>query len=485
MQPSQHAKRLWQEAESFRNSAAYRLLTTQPWALGFMQAEFSANKPQVALEIFHASLDSFLKVVRESGEQLATSYTAADYAELWVRQGILARPLRDGHFVYEPSAHTLRVLRFLADFSTEDSHLNSSRLNTLLSSLESLAHDTDPDPEARIRALEAQIATRQAQIDALRRGDGTEVLSRSSALSATRSVLDLASSLPADFKRMRDGVLQMLHSLREDIVDASTAKGVAIGQVLAADKQLRSTAEGETFQGFTEFLNSPEAQRRFREAVAEVLERDFVDDLQAPERHILTNLLRELRRQAAEVHESYGKLSESLHAFIQSEDYHEAQLLRHAVREAETAVARSTALKPRSALTPLRLFAPQFVTLSGLGIYDPSEHVAPPPLAAAPEFSAQDIVRTPSTPQANMPALRQHITDRLTDRGSQVGLDEVFHSLPPSDRHVNSIRALIEIGRVNSEPLDTHHMLTLEFTQIDGSIRTAEVPALSFTKEPL
>src|SRR5690606_12606358 len=409
-----------------------------------------------------------------------------DFAETWVKQGILARPLIDGRFIYEPSAQTLRTLRFLADFSTDDSHLNSSRLNTLLSSLESLAHETDPDPEARIRALESQIALRQAQIDQLRSGDDPAVLSRTTALSATRSVLDLASSLPADFRRMRDGVQDMLHSLREGILDASTAKGVAVGQVLEADRQLRSTAEGETFSGFTEFLNSPDAQQRFRAALAEVLERDFVDDLETPERQILTNLLRELRRQAAEVHASYGKLSESLHAFVQSEDYKQAELLRQAVREAELAISKSASLKPRSGLTPMELFAPQFVTLAGLGIYDPSAHVAPPPLAHAPEFSEADIVRNPSTPQADLPLLRESITRNLNSSCSgAIRLDAVFETLDAEHRHLNTIRALVEIGRTNGESLNESELLNIDFQQLDGSMRTAILPALSFTKEPL
>lgn len=221
-------------------------------------------------------------------------------------------------------------------------------------------------------------------------------------------------------------------------------------------------------------------------ALAEVLERDFVDDLDSTERQILTNLLRELRRQAAEVHTSYGKLSESLHAFVQSEDYKQAELLRQAVREAELAISKSTALKPRSGLTPMDLYTPQLMTLSGLGIYDPSEHVAPPPLAQAPAYSESDIVRNPSTPQANMGLLRASITSQLeasTDKA--VSLDAVFDALDDEHRHLNSIRALVEIGRTNGESLNESELINIEFQQLDGSMRTAILPALRFTKEPL
>ena len=134
----------------------------------------------------------------------------------------------------------------------------------------------------------------------------------------------------------------------------------------------------------------------------------------------------------------------------------------------------------------MELFAPQFVTLAGLGIYDPSEHVAPPPLAQAPEFSEADIVRNPSTPQADMQLLRESITRQLGQSGSgSVRLDDVFESLDAEQRHLNTIRALVEIGRTNGEPLNESDLLSIEFQQLDGSQRTAILPALSFTKEPL
>ncbi len=126
------------------------------------------------------------------------------------------------------------------------------------------------------------------------------------------------------------------------------------------------------------------------------------------------------------------------------------------------------------------------MTLSGLGIYDPSEHVAPPPLAQAPEYSEADIVRNPTTPQANMALLRESITAQLKNSSTAaVGMDEVFAALDDEHRHLNTIRALVEIGRTNGESLNDAELINIEFQQLDGSMRTAILPALSFTKEPL
>lgn len=483
MRPLHHAAPVWRDQQEFRSSAAWKLLSSAPWALAFLRAEFTSARPRIGLEAFHASLDAFLKHVRAQDSGMNESLTASGYADAWVRSRFLARPLVDGHFVYEPTAQTARVLTFLEDFTGARTNLNSSRLNTLLTSLEDLAHETDPDPQARIRQLEAEIRIREERIAALEAGTSPAVLPRDGAVAAARSVLQLASTLPADFKRMRDGVQEMLHVLRTEIMESSTAKGVAIGQVLEGDRALRGTPEGATFRGFTEFLNEPARQARFRQAVNEVLERDFIDELDAQERHTLANLVRELRRQASEVHHSYGRLSESLHAYVQTEEFRESQLLRAAVRSAELAVASSPALRPRTSAAPIRLYNPRFTTLATLGIYDPAEHIAPPKLADPPALSVADIHRTPSTPKADPAALAGVVNRARTHGAGTASLGDAFGRLDPGQQHLNSIRYLIQAARAEAGDMDETRYERVVFIQVDGSERTAYLPVITFTKD--
>ena len=128
------------------------------------------------------------------------------------------------------------------------------------------------------------------------------------------------AGLPADFKRMRDGLELMLHTLRAEIVESNATKGITMGEVLEADKRLRGTSEGRTYESFTAFLNDEEQQQRFRQAIAEALERDFADALDAEDRRALQRLMPQLRAQSAEIHRIYGRLSESMHTFVQSDE---------------------------------------------------------------------------------------------------------------------------------------------------------------------
>jgi len=482
MRSTENAVAHWHAQKQLRHGPAWKLMQAAPWTVAFLRAEFTAARQRITLEEFHADLAAFIKELRHENLNLNDAWQASNYADSWVRSQFLARPMVDGRFVYEPTAATARVLAFLDTFTVERTNLNSSRLNTLLSSLEALSFQTDPNPDSRIAMLEAEIAERQGEIAALKNGQSPAVLSDDSAVAATRSVLDLASSLPADFKRMRDGVELMLHTIRTEIMESSVTKGVAVGQVLEGDKALRNTAEGATFQGFTEFLNDPIQQARFRQSVNEVLERDFTAQLSSEERTNLATLVKEMRRQAADVHTIYGRLSESLHSYVMSDEFKESVLLRKAIHAAEQAVA-AAALGPRTPVTAPLLYAPGFETLAGLGIFNPDDHVPPPKLAAPPVLSDADIHRTPVTPAPDMPALHAAVGLARRSRNGSASLAEVYAELPAELRHINTIRGLILAARSTDQGLDEGGTETLRFTQIDGTERSARVPLITFTKD--
>jgi hypothetical protein len=484
MRSTQQAVANWHAQKEFKLSPAWKLLSAAPWTVAFFRSEFTANRPRIGMEEFHAALAAFIAELREEHLSLNEQWQASNYADSWVRQQFVARPMIDGQFVYEPTASTQRVLNFIDGLTRERTNLNSSRLNTLLTSIESLAHETDPDADARIRQLEAEIEERQAQIRALEAGAEPDVLPHDTAVAAARSILDLASSLPADFKRMRDGVERMLHAIRQEIMESSVAKGVAVGQVLEGDRQLRSTAEGETFRGFTEFLNDPQQQARFRQAVREVLEREFVEELAADERHTLANLVRELRRQASDVHSIYGRLSESLHTYVQSDEFRESMLLRRAIRAAELSVARSPALRTRTPVARLHLFAPEFETLAGIGLFNPDDHVPPPKLADPPRLGEEDIQRTPSTPKADFAAIDAAVAEATTaGPGGRATLGAVLDRLPAGHRHINTVRGLVLTARNTGQDISGDRFEEVEFTELGGASRKAYLPLITFTKE--
>ncbi|MDK1329129.1 DUF3375 domain-containing protein [Arthrobacter sp. zg-Y1143] len=469
----------WAELQRLQAAPGWKLTNANAWVLALFREAFTRTRPRVPLDDFHAMTDSFLNRLRMDGVQLREDWTGRNYADDWVARRFLARPRADGKFVYELTESSARFLSYLDGFSSDKTSLNSSRLATLLDRVENLAQESNPDPAARIAVLKEEVTRREEMIRALETGEAPPPLPEDTAVEAARDILDLAAALPADFKRMRDGLEKMLHNLRQEMVESNAAKGLTMGEILEADKKLRSTAEGRTYEGFTAFLNDADQQARFRAAIAEVLERDFADNLTPEDRQSLYRLISDMRDQATEIHRIYGRLSESMHTYVQSDEYRESVQLRQLIRAAEAAIHKAPRGRRRAAVVPApQLYGSGFESLSMVRVYNPEDHAAPRTLPEPPQFTEADIHRSARTPRADRRVLADAVS-RATAQRPSATVAQVFEQLPPEHRHLNSIRALLAGGSAAGDTLES-----VTFTQIDGSERTALLPAVAVAKAP-
>ena len=296
-------------------------------------------------------------------------------------------------------------------------------------------------------------------------------------MEAAGNILDLAASLPADYKKMRDRIEELVGELRNQIIEESLSKGATMAQVLEADKRLRQSPEGRTFRSFTAFLEDPQQQLRFRSAIGEVLSRQFADDLSHEERETLKNLVAELRTQHSQIQRIYGKLSESLNTYVQSDDFRQSVRLRKVLREAEQAIRSLPYERERPGLVrgPV-LFNAGFESLAMVKLFDPDEFAAPPKLADPIAFSDSDRVRSPRTGKAKPEAIRAAFAGAST-------LAEAWEQLPAGERHINSIRALLSHALHDGAAFDREAWDALDFEQIDGTTRTAYLPVVTLTKD--
>lgn len=476
------------ELEALHHGPAWALTRSAPWTIAALQTAFSRNRPQVELEAFHDELGAFLEDLRSrdvaAGQApTAGAATARAVADDWTRRRFLTRRAQGGRIVYELTEATARVLAFLESLSSDRSTLTGSRLGTLLGDVEKLARETNPDTSARIEALEAEIEERSELVRQLRAGEQTGGLDSDTALEAAENILDLAAGLPADFKRMRATLEDSVGQLRNQIIEESLTKGATMAQVLEADRRLRASSEGRTFRSFTAFLEDPEQQLRFRSAIAEVLSRDFADGLDHEERETLRHLVIELRESHSQIQRIYGKLSESLNTYVQSDDYRQSVRLRDAIRRAEQAIRRLPYAREESGFAPgPELFGAEFESLSMVKLFDPDELAPPPRLAEPIRFGGQERARSARTAKARAATLRQAVAVALEAGGGEARLSEVWEQMPTEEQHINSIRALLGHLLHEGVPLDRSGWAALDFGQVDGSRRTAYVPDATITR---
>ncbi|WP_247048111.1 DUF3375 family protein [Arthrobacter rhizosphaerae] len=473
------------DLELLTKGPAWALTRSAPWVIAVLQASFTRTRPQLPLEEFHADVDAFLEQLRRQnpgggeppGAPAAGALSGKKYADEWTRKNFLTRRNQSGQIVYEVTESAARVLAFLDSLSSERSTLNGSRLGTLLGDVEKLANETNPDQSARLESLEDEIQERQQLIQDISSGEFDGLLDDDDAVEAAGNILDLAASLPADYKKMRDRIEELVGELRNQIIEESLSKGATMAQVLEADKRLRQSPEGRTFRSFAAFLEDPQQQLRFRSAIGEVLSRQFADDLSHEDRETLKNLVAELRTQHSQIQRIYGKLSESLNTYVQSDDYRQSVRLRKVLREAEQAIRSLPYERDRPGLIPgPALFNAGFESLAMVKLFDPDEFAVPAKLADPIAFSDIDRVRSPRTGKAKPEAIRAALAGAYT-------LSEAWNQLPAEERHINSIRALLSHALQDGAAFDREAWVTIEFDQIDGTTRTAYLPAVTLKKD--
>lgn len=459
--------------EALTKGPAWALTRSAPWVIAVLQSTFTRTRPSLTLEEFHAELDLCLEQLRATDPTIAGANTGRTVADEWTRRKFVTRRHHSGHIVYELTEAASRVLAFLESLSSPRSTLTGSRLGTLLNDVEKLAHETNPDQTARLESLREEIQEREELIRGITSGELDGLLDEDEAVEATENILDLAASLPADYKKMRDSIEDLVGKLRNQIIEESLTKGATMAQVLEQDRILRQSPEGRTFRSFTAFLEDPQQQLRFRSAIAEVLSRQFADTLAAEDRETLKSLVSELRNQHAQIQRIYGKLSESLNTYVQSDDFRHSLRLRQALRQAEQAVRGLPYErdKPGFAAAP-ELFGGVLESISMVQLFDPDEFEEPPRLADPIDFAEQDRTRAPRTPKAKPALIRTALAGAQTVGGA-------WSALPPQERHINSIRALLSEALNSGAAFSAAGQESVEFEQVDGSLRAATVPLVT------
>jgi hypothetical protein len=122
------------------------------------------------------------------------------------------------------------------------------------------------------------------------------------------------------------------------------------------------------------------------------------------------------------------------------------------------------------------LFNAGFESLAMVKLFDPDEFAAPPKLADPIAFSDSDRVRSPRTGKANPEAIRAAMAGAAS-------LAEAWGQLPPEERHINSIRALLSHALHDGAGFDREAWDAVEFEQIDGTTRKAYLPVVTLTKD--
>ncbi|WOQ17238.1 DUF3375 domain-containing protein [Raineyella sp. W15-4] len=284
---------------------------------------------------FTEAVSEDLAELRSIGFDLPRS--AGEYVASWVGDGFLIRrPTADRDETVELSDGAQAAIRFVLGVQRPRSSVTSSRLSNVSDLLARLAVDTDPEPESRLAALEAERAAVEARIERVRAGHA-EQPDDATSRERLEEILRLAGEIPGDFARVSADLERVNHGLREQIIARSGSRGDVLDGVFAGVDLIEQSESGRTFAAFHALVLDAGRAAEFDAAVEAVLARAFTGTIPTDQRRFLRGLLTTLQDESTQVRRQMTGFSRSLRRFVESRALQEHRRLADALQEAQAA----------------------------------------------------------------------------------------------------------------------------------------------------
>ncbi|MGH3905928.1 MAG: DUF3375 domain-containing protein [Pseudonocardiaceae bacterium] len=418
-----------------------------PFVLSVFRSSFSRDIKQVKADRLHAQVDAYKAEL--AGVTDTQSGNGRSLCLSWMHDQWLTRSLDDeGEEVYALTSHALEAMHIVENLAHERALISESRLTTILDAVRRWAMEANPDREDRIRRLDIQIATLQAERDRLAEGGEIVTATDEQMLNGYQDLIDLIQQLPGDFRRVEEALARMHRKMISDFRHEERPKGDVIDDYIERSEQLASqTPEGRAYEGALAILQDTVTLSDLRRDLERIVSHPFAVVLTREEKRDFVGAAAILRRGSADVQQQRRRLSATLREHLASHDHAKDReldaLLRSIERELETwmKTARTRDTVPLDLLP-----GTMDVATMRLRFYDPESDRPPPSLAdvsdEAPEPPTLAEIRQQGGPLLH--EVRRQVADALSTGAETFG--EAFGSLAPDLRRPVEVFGLLQLA---------------------------------------
>lgn len=359
------------------DSPALKLLSSShaPVILAIIGEYFSDGiRRRSASELYEQMVQDFRMIKGE----FEFPRTPQQYVNDWVKAGYFLRSAgttSSGEMI-EPSEDALYAFDISSRLTAPRSAATASRIESLSTSLQVLARDTDPDISSRLKRLERERDLLEEQISRVSRGD-FELLSQAQVKERVADILDAAAGVPADFARVRHELEELNRSLRRQLLDPEGTRGAVLEEIFRGVDLISESDAGKSFNGFYAVLIDQEKSAYIDDWISNILSRPESGVLSTEERMRIRRLFRDFEQGGYEVNLMMTNLARSLRHYVTSEQFNEDRKMVELLRETRGLAADAVAAQELSPLakmtTPLVRIGMQVSSISALKMKNPGD----------------------------------------------------------------------------------------------------------------
>ncbi|WP_454809911.1 DUF3375 domain-containing protein [Paenarthrobacter nitroguajacolicus] len=321
------------------NHAGWSLLRAQnaPLALHFFMAAFTdPNQRNVGRQQLIDTLDDTLFGVRESFGEDKFPRSASEYLDDWAapERAWLRKYYVPGEDEphYDLTAAAEDVVRWVESLRGREFVATQSRLTSIFAVLKTLVQQSETDPEVRLAELQQQRDQIDKEMQRIRAGD-VKVMSGPEALDHFQQLTALAKDLLSDFREVEQNFRKLDRQVREQIATWDGSQGELLDTIFANQQDIGSSLQGRTFQGFWDYLMSPQLRNELNDLLQRATQIEALS--QADNLHTITNLHQDWLPAVEQTQSTVRQLSQQMRRLLDDKVFLENKRIMQLIRSVE------------------------------------------------------------------------------------------------------------------------------------------------------
>lgn len=317
-----------------------------------------SHQSVISSEKIHVQLADFIEykqVENDEDSEISLFDTYEDKAKKyilnWSNKGFLTNyPDEQGEVFYELSAHTSKVIDWLASLKKEEFVGTESKFNNILNQLKELVEFTNEDTEARIQLLEEKKQEIEQQIQRIKTGEDVKVFEEFEIVPRFNQLNQSAKELLSDFKEVEDNFKEITKGIYQKHSDGSLSKSDILTFTFDALDELKDSQQGKSFYAFWSFILNPDLQNKWENLTKELY--NTLEEKSIPiNDSFLKGMKNHLYNSGRKVYKSNDKMAEKLSRIIRESESSNSEATIKVIQEIKKQLVETSKQKKKTEIS--------------------------------------------------------------------------------------------------------------------------------------
>ena len=467
------------------NHAGWSLLRAQnaPLAVSFFIKAFTGpNQRDIGRQELIDHLDDVLFGLRDVFGEDKFPRPASEYLDDWAapERAWLRKYYVPGQDEprYDLTAAAEDVVHWVESLRGRDFVATQSRLTSIFAVLKALVQQSETDPEVRLAELQRQRDGIDAEMQRIRDGN-IRVMTAPEALDHFQQLTSLAKDLLSDFREVEQNFRKLDRQVREQIATWDGSQGDLLETIFANQQDISSSLQGRTFQGFWDYLMSPQLRTELKDLLQRATRIEALsgaENLQA-----VTNLHQDWLPAVEQTQSTVRQLSQQMRRLLDDKVFLENKRIMRLIRSIETGALGTRDAPPSGVFMEIAAPSVEVALPFERPLYEPSRKVMVDDDVVTADDADVDAGALFNQFHVDTQRLKSSIDDVLSG-AEQATLAEITDA-HPLQQGLAEIVAYYQLAS-ESEWASIHPETTqqLSWSLPDGSIREATIDQIIFVR---